>query len=95
MVGLISDVFGRSFYSTLVCTEHDIEIVEKNGLLYVLRFRQAMGIDDFLNRESRHDIDYLQPFSQSNRPLELTISNPGSLDTLCFIDDENSIRASG
>ncbi len=50
-----------------------------------------MAIDDFLNRESRHDVDYLLPFSRSSRSLKLTISNPGFLEILCFIDDENAV----
>jgi len=90
VAALIGDVFERSFRSVIACTENDTELAEKNGLVCVPRFTQDMAVDDCLNRESRHDINYLQAYSQPGRPLKLTIASPGFLDTLCFVDDEKA-----
>jgi len=87
----ISDVFERSFCSTMPCTEIDTEFAEKNGLVCIPRYEQAVALHDCLDQGFHHDINYLQPFSQSGRPLKLTISNPGFLDTLCFVDDEKPL----
>ncbi|KAK3170550.1 putative secondary metabolism biosynthetic enzyme [Lepraria neglecta] len=90
VAALISDVFERSFCSAFEDTEHDTELAEKEGLVCVPRFTHSIAMDKCLNRESCHDSKDLQLLSQPGRPLKLTISNPGSLDTLCFIDDETA-----
>lgn len=90
VVSLFSDVFERSFYTTVACIERDTGLAEKSGLVCIPRYRQAMAMDNFLDREFRPDIGYLQLFSPSGRPLELTISKPGFRDTLCFVDDEQA-----
>ena len=88
---LIGKVFEHSFSDHSEQTELDEELVEKDGVICIPRFVPDTPMDESFNRETGcENAVTLQPFSQEGRPLKLTISNPGFLDTLCFVDDERT-----
>jgi acyl transferase domain-containing protein/SAM-dependent methyltransferase len=63
------------------------EIVEIDGLLQVPRIVDDVPMNNNLQSLGRVREPELQFLSQNDRPLKLTIGNPGFLDTLHFIDD--------
>ena len=85
---LIRKVFERSFTSRIHDTEFDTELAEIGGVVFVHRYSHELTIEEDLKRETCVDSKELSLFSQKGRALNLTISKPGVLDTLCFVDDE-------
>ena len=92
MLDLICKVFKRSFITYSQDVEHSIEteLAVENGMVCIPRIIQNVEMDRCLMRETQPDSQFLQPFEQKGRPLKLTIANPGFLDTLCFIDDDQA-----
>ena len=91
---IVCEVFKRSFSTPSPDAESSIEteLVVENGIVYIPRMVRDVNMDQSLMRETFSKSRYLQTFEQKGRPLKLTIANPGFLDTLCFIDDEQAIK---
>ncbi len=92
VVEIIGKIFKQSFCLPSQESEHHIEteLAIQNGVVCIPRIVQDMNMDQCLSRENQPKSRYLQPFVQEGRPLKLTIANPGFLDTLCFVDDEQA-----
>ena len=65
----------------------DMEYTEREGRLLVPRIVNDVEMNNCVHRETQDATAYLQPFSQSGRPLKLKVGIPGALDTLHFVDD--------
>ena len=87
---LIGKIFKRSFYPSSQDDEYDTELVEKDGIVYIPRFAQDVSTNEGLDRETGQHPKEPQLFYQQHRRLKMTISHPGFLDTLCFVDDERA-----
>lgn len=85
---IIKIVTEQSFCVEHTDVEHDRELAVKGGILHISRMVYDNEMDNSLTRETQKEPKYIQPFYQEGRPLRLTISNPGFLDTLFFISDE-------
>ncbi|KAG9258509.1 polyketide synthase [Emericellopsis atlantica] len=83
----IVDTFVSVFGPDVVDGEVDMEYAERSGTLYVPRVNNDDSMNKFVHQQLRASDPEPQPFYQEGRPLKLTISNPGLLDTLHFIDD--------
>ena len=94
MLDIVCEVFKRSFSTPSPDAESSIEteLAVENGIVCIPRMVRDMNMDQSLMRETFSNSRYLQRFEQKGRPLKLTIANPGFLDTLCFIDDEQAIK---
>ena len=94
MLNIICEVFKRSFSTPSQDAESSIEteLAVENGIVCIPRMVRDVNMHQSLMRETFSNSRYLQPFEQKGRPLKLTIANPGFLDTLCFIDDEQAIK---
>ena len=90
---IVCEVFKHSFL-TPPDTESSIEteLAVENGIVCIPRMMRDAKMDQSLMRETSSSSRYLQPFEQKGRPLKLTIANPGFLDTLCLIDDEQAVK---
>ena len=90
MLDIVCEVFKRSFLTPSPDAESSIEteLAVENGIVCIPRMVRDVNMDQSLMREISSNSRYLQPFEQKGRPLKLTIANPGFLDTLCFIDDD-------
>ena len=87
-VELIKRVVEQSFYAEYAVAEYDREFAIKDGILHIPRLINNDAMNLSLTRETHAGSKYLQPFYQEGRPLILTISTPGLLDTLSFVNDE-------
>jgi acyl transferase domain-containing protein/NADPH:quinone reductase-like Zn-dependent oxidoreductase len=67
--------------------EPDMEYMERDGTLYIPRVVADGEMNKFVHQQLRESEPELQLFRQKDRPLKMTIGNPGLLDTLHFIDD--------
>ena len=85
---LVGRVIEQSFYSESDAAEYERELALKGGILHIPRLVHDVVMNDNLTRETHLGSKYLQPFHQEGRPLRLTITNPGFLDTLSFVNDE-------
>lgn len=74
-------VFGSS------SDDPDMEYMERDGILYTPTVVNDDDMNKFVHQQLRESEPELQPFYQKDRPLKMTIGNPGLLDTLHFIDD--------
>lgn len=94
MLDIICEVFKRSFSTPSQDAESSIEteLAVQDGVVCIPRLVRDVNMDQSLMRETFSNSRYLQPFEQNGRPLKLTIANPGFLDTLCFVDDEQAIK---
>ena len=94
MLDIVCEVFKRSFSTPSPDAESSIEteLAVENGIVCIPRMVRDVNMDQSLMRVTFSNTRYLQPFEQKGRPLKLTIANPGFLDTLCFIDDEQAIK---
>lgn len=88
LIDVIRRVIEQSFYKECTTAEYDREFAVKNGILHIPRLVHDNAMNQSLTRETHEGSRYLQPFYQEGRPLRLTISNPGFLDTLSFVSDE-------
>ena len=88
LIDVISRVIGQSFYKECVTAEYDRELAVKNGILHIPRLVHDNAMNHRLTRETHEGSKYLQPFYQEGRPLRLTITSPGFLDTLSFVRDD-------
>ena len=90
LLDVIRTIIEQSFNAEDASAEYDREYAVKGGVLFIPRLVH----DDFTNQdlatETREGSKYLQPFYQKDRSLRLTITSPGFLDTLSFIDDDRS-----
>lgn len=91
VIEIIGNIFKRSLITPWEESEHlfETELAIEDGVVRLPRIVQNASMDQCLWRETQPKSRYLQPFAQEGRPLKLTIANPGFLDTLCFVDDEN------
>ena len=94
VIDIIGEVFKRSFCTPDQESEHQIEteLAVEDGIVRIPRLTHDVNMDQCLLRETHPKSRYLQPFAQEGRSLKLTIANPGFLDTLCFIDDEETTK---
>lgn len=88
LVDVIRRVIEQSFYKECPTAEYDRELAVKNGILHIPRLVHDNAMNHRLTRETHEASKYLQPFYQEGRPLRLTITSPGFLDTLSFVSDE-------
>ena len=88
LVDMIRRVVERSFYTECDTVEYDRELAVRSGILHIPRLVHDNFMTDNLTKEVVAGSKYLQPFRQEGRPLRLTITNPGFLDTLSFVTDE-------
>ena len=97
MLDIVCEVFKRSFLAPSQDTEVSIEteLAVENGIVCIPRLVRDVNMDQSLMQETSSKSRHLQPFEQQGRPLKLTIANPGFLDTLCFIDDEQAHKDLG
>ena len=72
------------------CESHESEYMERDGLLCVNRVVEANALNDKVySAVARREPESRKFSEKPERALELTISSPGLLNTLCFIDDTN------
>lgn len=64
----------------------DTEFFEVEGVLQIHRMISNKSKDDYVVRETQAPVPIAQPFGQQGRPLELSIGQPGQLDSLHFQD---------
>lgn len=83
----VSKVFQGSFDPNITASEIDMEYAERKGILYIPRIVKDDKMNHFVAQETQVRRREVQFFAQEDRPLRMTISNPGSLDSLVFIDD--------
>lgn len=82
----IVDVFAAAFTSS--AEDPHMEYMERDGMLYTPAVVNDGPMDKFVHQQlSGVSEPEPQPFHQKDRPLKMTIGNPGLLDTLHFIDD--------
>lgn len=81
----IMNAFSAAFGSS--SDEPHMEYMERDGVLYTPSVVDDEGMNKFVHQQLRESEPELQPFNQKDRPLKMTIGNPGLLDTLHFIDD--------
>lgn len=88
LIDVIGRVIEQSFCKECDTPEYDREFTVKNGILHIPRLVHDNAMNQALTRETQEGTKYLQPFDQEGRPLRLTVTNPGFLDTLSFVSDE-------
>ena len=88
LVEIIRRVTEKSFYEVCAGAEYDRELAVKGGAVHISRLVHDSNMNHNMTRETNAGSTYLQPFYQDGRPLRLTITNPGFLDTLSFATDE-------
>ena len=92
LIEVLRRVVEQSFYPEWDAAEYDREydreLAVRDGILQIPRLVHSNVMTDHLIRETVAESKYLQPLYQEGRFLRLTITNPGSLDTLSFVDDE-------
>lgn len=88
LVVLIGRIVEKSFYKESAAAEYDREFAVKGGILHIPRLVHDSPMNHYLSRETHAGSIYLQNFYQEGRPLRLTITSPGFLDTLSFVNDE-------
>lgn len=85
----LAQVYTQSFDYGQVHEKEDCEFAERGGVVKVARYirdaerNSALFIDSADNKPAAP----IEPFIQEDRPLRLSISTPGLLDTLVFTDD--------
>ena len=82
-----SKVLQRSFDPNMSPQEIDMEYVERKGVLYIPRLVKDGEMNQILAHETEVGRREIQFFAQEARPLRIMIGEPGSLDTLVFVDD--------
>ena len=80
-------VFERSFDPNMISQEIDMEYAERNGILYIPRLVKDGEMNQIIDKETQPGRRETQFFAQKDRPLRMTISEPGTMDTLVFVDD--------
>lgn len=88
LVEVIGKVIEQSFFKECTAAEYDRELAVKDCILQIPRLVHDNVMNQNLSRETHAESKYLQPFKQEGRPLRLTITSPGFLDTLSFVNDE-------
>ena len=83
----VSKVFQGSFDPNVTASEIDMEYVERKGIFYIPRLIKDDEMNRFVAQETQVRRREVQFFAQEDRPLRMTISEPGSLDSLVFVDD--------
>lgn len=84
---VIMDAFTSVFGVSSSTGEPDMEYMERDGTLFIPKVVTDGDMNKFVHQQLRESEPERQPFHQKGRPLKMTISNPGLLDTLHFIDD--------
>ena len=88
LIDLVGRVIEQSFYLEISPGEFDRELAVNDGVICIPRLVRDDLMDQDLERETQKGAKALQPFYQQDRPLRLTITSPGFLDTLSFTDDD-------
>ena len=88
LVEVIRRVTKESFYQEYAAAEYDRELAVKGGIWQIPRLVHDSPMNQNLTRETHAGLTYLQRFYQEGRPLRLTVTSPGFLDTLTFVNDE-------
>lgn len=83
----VSKVFQASFDPNVTASEIDMEYAERKGIMYIPRLIKDDEMNRFIAQETKVRRREVQFFAQEDRPLRMTISDPGSLDSLVFVDD--------
>ncbi|CAG8903978.1 unnamed protein product [Penicillium egyptiacum] len=65
----------------------DLEFKSKGSELFVQRVVEDAAANSFVHNETHEMTISTQPFSQPGRRFKIQIGNPGSLDSLYFVDD--------
>ena len=87
----ITDVFGKFFDQSIQDWPADYEFSERNGIIHVPRYvKDNKRNSDVFVKTMQSPSANFEPFLQPERPLRLTISTTGLLDTLIFDDDPTS-----
>ena len=85
---VIADVFASVFSDSDSAQENlNMEFMERDGRLHIPGVVRDEDMNKFVHQQLRATEPELQPFSQKERSLKMTIGNPGLLDTIHFIDD--------
>lgn len=88
LMNFVGRVFEQSFYVEDPSGGFDRGLAVNDGVVYIPRLVRDDLMDQDLERETQKGAKTLQPFHQPDRPLRITITNPGFLDTLSFTDDD-------
>ncbi|KAH8696648.1 hypothetical protein BGW36DRAFT_428643 [Talaromyces proteolyticus] len=68
----------------------EMETEEQNGVFCIPRYMPDKAMNQSLAREAELDVSpQINDLLQADRPLKLTIGQPGMLDTLHFVDDDD------
>lgn len=71
----------------------EVETVERDGSFFIPRYMPEVTMNDSLARGSQLSVaPRTMSLVQAGRPLKLAVSQPGRLDTLQFIDDDNAYK---
>ena len=88
LIDLVGRVIEQSLYLEPSPGEFDRELAVNDGVVCIPRLVRDDLMDQDLKRETQKGAKALQPFDQEDRPLRLTVTSPGFLDTLSFTDDD-------
>ncbi|KAE8394606.1 putative lovastatin nonaketide synthase [Aspergillus alliaceus] len=84
---LVSEVF-QSLFESSEREVRDHEFAEDNGCLYVPRLLEESGINSAIAEISKRPQPVMERLFQQDRPLKMVLGEPGLLNTLQFVDDE-------
>ncbi|OKL56909.1 hypothetical protein UA08_07744 [Talaromyces atroroseus] len=87
---LILDAFTRTVREK--SEQLDMEYSERNGQISVPRLIASSSFDSELDINSEKPTAAMSRLQQAGRPLKLTVTVPGRLNTLLWIDDEEAIQ---
>ncbi len=88
LLDVVRRVTEQSFNAECASAEYDREFALNGGVLMIPRLVRDNFTNQDLATETRNGSKYLQPFYQKDRSLRLTITSPGFLETLSFVDDD-------
>ena len=84
----IQNIYQRTLVTAV--EQNESEYMEKGGALYINRVVEANSLNDRIHQKVGMRKAEMQKFQQApTRALTLSISSPGLLDTLQFVDDES------
>jgi len=87
----ITDVFMQFFDQSIQDWPSDYEFSERNGIIHVPRYvKDNKRNSSVFVKTIQSPLTNFEPFLQPERPLRLTMSTTGLLDTLIFDDDPTS-----
>ena len=86
---LVSKVFGAHQQ----ITHMDMEYRASGGALFIPRLILDDSKDKYINRQTSPPVAKSQRYHQPGRKMKMTISNPGLLETIVFVDERDSSYA--